>query len=98
MRKLKKAGLLLSVLSILSGCSDPKTPSVVPFGGNVVEGEELFCICESEEKAREIADLYEIELVRWGNRVAVFHTKKKPGNSDSIWNRSRSASSGTQQK
>ena len=75
MRKLKKAGILLSLLSILSGCSDPKTPSV-PIGGDVVEGKELFCLCESEEKAKEIADSYEIELVSWGNGVAVFHTEK----------------------
>ncbi len=39
----------------------------------IVPGEELLCLCDSEEDAQEIADMYGIELVNFSYGVATFH-------------------------
>jgi hypothetical protein len=39
------------------------------------EGEELLCLCDNEEEARKIADLYGIELVQFQYGVATFHAE-----------------------
>ena len=41
-------------------------------------GEELFALCESEEEARQIAEIYGIEFVKFGFGVATFHTEEDP--------------------
>ena len=46
---------------------------------DVVEGEELMCLCENEQEAKEIATLYEIEFVSFANSVATFTTDKDLG-------------------
>lgn len=46
---------------------------------DVVEGEELMCLCENEQEAKEIAKLYEIEFVYFANGVATFTTDKDLG-------------------
>lgn len=46
---------------------------------DVVEGEELMCLCENEQEAKEIATLYEIEFVYFANGVATFTTDKDLG-------------------
>lgn len=46
---------------------------------DVVEGEELMCLCENEQEAKEIATLYEIEFVYFANGVATFTTDKNLG-------------------
>ena len=77
MKSLMKAGLVLGVLSLLSGCTAPEAgPGKI---SGIIEGEELFCICRSQEEAEEIAESYGIELVRWSDNVAVFHTEEDPG-------------------
>ena len=76
MSLLRKVGLILGILALLSGCSAPKTSP--PQTGEIVEGKELCCLCESEEKAEEIAELYGIELVDWNHGTAVFHTEDDP--------------------
>ena len=72
----RKAGIVLGVLGLLSGCSSPNKGS--GFNGGIVKGKELCCTCETEEEAVEIAELYGIELVSWNNKVAVFHTEEDP--------------------
>jgi len=72
---LRKAGLLLGILSILSGCAAESEPYSMD---DISKGRELYCTCESEDEARKIADLYEIELVDYNHRIAVFHTEKNP--------------------
>lgn len=66
----------MGILALLSGCSAPKTNP--PQTGEIVEGRELCCLCESEEEAKEIAELYGIELVGWSRGSAVFHTEDDP--------------------
>ncbi len=39
------------------------------------EGEELLCLCDNEEEAQKIADLYGIELVQFQFGVATFHAE-----------------------
>ena len=46
---------------------------------DVVEGEELMCLCENEQEAKKIATLYEIEFVYFANGVATFTTDKDLG-------------------
>ena len=65
----------LGVLLMLSGCINSKFPNARP---KVAEGEELLCLTETQEEAEKIAELYEIELVSFGNGVAIFHTEKDP--------------------
>ena len=42
----------------------------------VVEGEELLCLCETQEDAEAIAEQYSVELVTFSYGVATFHTDK----------------------
>lgn len=41
----------------------------------VMPGEELLCLCDTEEEAKEIADMYGIELVQFSYGVATFHAE-----------------------
>jgi hypothetical protein len=41
----------------------------------IVPGEELLCLCDTEEDAEEIADMYGIELVKFSYGVATFHAE-----------------------
>ncbi|MBR1456020.1 MAG: hypothetical protein IJ594_02515, partial [Oscillospiraceae bacterium] len=44
----------------------------------IAEGRELFTLADSEEEAQQLAELYGIELVEFGNGVATFHTEEPP--------------------
>ncbi len=46
--------------------------------GAYVSGEELLCLADSKEEAQKIADMYGIELVKYGMGVATFHTEEDP--------------------
>ena len=73
------AVLLITVL--LTGCIKQKPAPVLPNPDETVsysEGRELMCITESEDKAKEIAAIYGIELVEYRNELAVFHTEEDP--------------------
>ena len=74
---IKRTVTVLGILALLSACSS-STTEPDNLNGNVVEGRELCCTCESEEKADEIAELYGIELVEWKKGVAVFHSEEDP--------------------
>lgn len=39
---------------------------------------ELIALCNDENEAKEIADLYQIELLSYGQGVAVYSTEKDP--------------------
>lgn len=41
-------------------------------------GEELMCLCDTEEEAQKIAEMYGIELVSQYYGVATFHTDEDP--------------------
>lgn len=41
----------------------------------VMPGEELLCLCDTEEEAKKIADMYGIELVQFSYGVATFHAE-----------------------
>ncbi len=47
-------------------------------GAGIAEGEELWALAGSEEEAKEIAELYGIELVLYDQGVATFHTDEDP--------------------
>ena len=77
-----KTGLLLAVIFflLLPGCAGQTTPvsaSPAPAAsaGELAEGQELFCLAESREKAEELASLYEIEFVDYAHGVATFHAE-----------------------
>ena len=42
------------------------------------EGRELLASAETEEEARELAELYGVELVSFSGHIAVFHTEEDP--------------------
>ncbi len=73
---MKKVVILSALMLALWGC-DAKKDSV-PAKTDAAEGEELYCLTDSKEEAEEIADMYQIELVRYGDGVAVFHTQEDP--------------------
>ncbi len=76
-------GVMIMALpfSFLFGCSDNKEAmELAPAAaiGNSsfdpVKGAELYCLADSQDQAKEIADMYEIELVDFAYGVATFHT------------------------
>ena len=80
--KMKIAALLLALATLLPGCAK-ETPTPLPVESparvaTFAEGRELLCLAESEDQAREIAELYGIELVEYKNGLAVFHTEEDP--------------------
>lgn len=62
----------LLIAGCLGGCSSPQGET----SAAAVKGEELFCAAESLQQAEEIAALYEIELVDFGDGIATFHTEE----------------------
>ncbi len=54
-----------------SDCAEP-VETVTP---EYAQGEELLCLCDNEEEAKKIADLYSIELVQFRFGVATFHAE-----------------------
>ena len=59
---------------------DPVTERDIGSGpsDNVAKGEELMAFVFTEEEAKEIADLYGIELVLYDQGVATYHTDEDP--------------------
>ena len=45
---------------------------------NYAEGRELLALVNDEQEAKKIAEIYGIELVRFRNGVATFHTEENP--------------------
>jgi hypothetical protein len=56
--------------------SDSYSSTPIPTTTSIVEGEELVALAESEEEAKQIAELYGISLVNFSNGVATFHTEE----------------------
>lgn len=74
------AGTLLALCLLLPGCAGQTAPvfaSAAPAAsaGEPAEGQELFCLAETREKAEELAALYEIEFVDYAHGVATFHAE-----------------------
>ena len=76
MRHKKRILLLPLLLSLLLGCSRQTLPVEVPEPDQT--GGQLMCEAETEEEARELAQLYGIVLVRFHNGLAVFYTEEDP--------------------
>ena len=75
--------LLLCCLLLLCGCGGPaRQPESLPEAPEVedktpvAQGAELVCMAETQAEAEEIAALYGITLVSYGNEVAVFTTEE----------------------
>ena len=60
-----------------TGSDSPTEGSFGPV--NYAAGKELYCLADTEEEAKEIAALYDIELVGFSYGVATFHTEENPG-------------------
>jgi len=73
MKKYVFAAAALLCLSLLCSCGKGGGELQSSVGGNYVEG-ELICLCDTENDAREVAELYGIELKSFGDGVAVFTT------------------------
>ena len=76
-RRIAFLAAALLLLIALPGCGKSVSPPE-KLPEQVTEGEELFCLCASEEEALTIAEDYGIELVRFCDGVAVFHTEEEP--------------------
>ncbi len=77
MRKYLIFAVCICSLLGFSGCA--KTESIeTGQGQEAVEGMELICLADEKEQAEDIADKYGIELVRFENGVASFHTDEDP--------------------
>ena len=76
------AAAALAVLLVLAGCGRkaavPENKTSLDDPNPAVEGMELYKLVESEEEAREIAELYGIELVSVEQEIAVYHTEEDP--------------------
>ena len=73
----RKYGLLMVLpilLLALLGCSRQEVP-LTP-GETETAGGRLMCFADTEEAAQEIAQLYDIELIKFQNGVAVFSTEE----------------------
>lgn len=76
---MKKQGILLIILLLiflLSGCKRQEVPADRSEMGE--PGGRLVCSAETEEEAREIAQLYGIEFVEFRHGMALFTTEEKP--------------------
>ncbi len=76
--KRKTVAVLLILAALLPGCARkpaplPPSPQHAPIA-EIAEGRELFCLADSAEEAKRIAELYGIELVEFSYGVATFHT------------------------
>ena len=80
MKRLFTIGVLVAVFAvILVGCSKkPREMYAGEITPEYAQGQELFCLAQSQEEAQEIADLYGIELVSFAEGVATFHTEDNP--------------------
>ena len=56
------------VLLSVSGCGEPSREDLAR--GNVI------ATADSKEKAKEIAKLYDMELISWGGHVALYHSDR----------------------
>lgn len=73
---MKKAIMFTAMLFMLFGCHDAgKLPQKEE---KIAEGRELFCLAKDQNEAEKIAADYGIELVSFGDGVAVFHTEDDP--------------------
>ena len=55
--------------------SEGETPPPVPIEEEIMPGQELLCLCDTEDEAKEIAEMYGIELVEFSYGVATFHAE-----------------------
>lgn len=80
MKKLLTIGVIIALFTaILAGCSrKPREMNAGEVTPEYAQGQELFCLAQSQEEAQEIADLYGIELVSFSEGVATFHTEDNP--------------------
>lgn len=88
--KLMMAAISAGILGgILAACGTKKSaaedsgfeeilPSSIESSESEKQGTELIAVAENEEQAQEIADLYQIELLSFSDRVAVYTTDKDP--------------------
>ena len=60
---------------VLSPGASPAVSAAPVHSPAVAEGEELLCLCDSQEEAERIAGLYGIELVEYSYGVATFHAE-----------------------
>lgn len=74
MRKCSLLMVLLILLLALLGCSRQEVP-LAP-RETQASGGRLICLADSEGAAQEIAQLYDVELVKFQNGVAVFSTEE----------------------
>ena len=58
---------------IVESPAEGEVPPPEPLENEVMPGEELLCLCETEKEAQDIADMYGIELVKFSYGVATFH-------------------------
>ncbi len=70
-------GTAMPIDNISEGSETP-TSVQVPIS-EIAEGKELLCLCDSQEEAQKIADMYGIELVEYSYGVATFHTDDPQG-------------------
>ena len=88
------AASVMIMAMALSGCGGTMTTAEridgIPSGSEnpsveelpvseIAEGKELLCLCDSQEEAQKIADMYGIELVEYSYGVATFHTDDPQG-------------------
>ena len=67
--------LLSCVLTACGGNPSVSSPSEEQSLMKPVTGRELICTCDSEAQAREVASLYNIDLVRFSGHLASFHAE-----------------------
>lgn len=76
MRRFRKLMILPVLLLMLSGCGRKTVPLETLPSEN--SGGQLVCMTETEEEARQIAELYGIEFLSFRYGVAVFVTEEDP--------------------
>ena len=69
--------LILALAALLSGCGVKQTPPP-PDGVSYSQEKPLMAAVESQEEAEELAELYGITLVDFGNGIATFYTEENP--------------------
>lgn len=79
MNKVRLALLLTVLLLLFCACGKEPAEDIAASGPGVDPNGQLFCVAEDQAQAEEVAALYGISLVEFGEGVAVFYTEEDPG-------------------
>lgn len=78
MNKVRLILLLSALLLLFCGCGKQQMEPESVSGPELADHGQLYCLAEDQVSAEEIAELYGISLIEFGDGVAIFSTEEDP--------------------